>query len=181
MHAVRLRRAVADDIESQLAPRSLRPAEHLAFRRTQHLRELRHDIAFRQTVERLPDNFRALVNLQIVHPVTIPVVPVFPDGNVKLEFRIDAVPVHLADVNRYAHRADIWPRHVVAERLLFRHGGSPVQPVLQNLVPRQDILILLHEFRHDLQEFFAEKEIFYQEIIVDLVHLIQVKDELKKD
>ena len=43
----------------------------------------------------------------------------------------------------------------MAERLFLRHPRGTDQTVLEDLVPRQDILIFLHELRKHLQELFA--------------------------
>ena len=147
MHAVRLRRTIAHDIEAQLAAGIFHPMVHIPLGRTQYLRHLGHDFSIRQIIDCLADDLCALNDFMEAHLIAVPIIPVRSQGHIEIKAVVYAVAVDLADIIIHPAGPDIRSGHAVPEHILPGQRRCPLQTMIKNLIAttKDGSIIILHD------------------------------------
>ncbi len=118
--AIRHRASIADDVVAQLALRRLDRMVDIPDRRLDDLGHLGHERSIRNLFDGLRDDSRRLPHF--FHPHKIPIVGIanFTDGNIEIEFRIDAVRLGLAQIPLHTGTSQARPGQSQIDRIFSR-------------------------------------------------------------
>ena len=134
--AIRIRRAVADEIKSEFAFRAFDATINLAglWAETAQLRFRIHDRPGGNVAQRLFQNFDALAHFQHAHHVAVVNVAVFADRHLEIEPAVNAVFVHLAQVVIHAGGAQHRAGYGRVDRQFFRHHADELCASQNNFI-----------------------------------------------
>src|SRR5437867_1632045 len=136
-----LRFAIADDVVAQLSFRRLDGVVDLPFRRPDHPRDFRFDVAGRRGLDHgdaLLEDAPRLPHLRHAHKIAIVRVAVLPDGNLELQLGIALVRLRPPQVPLHARSAQGWSGDAPVDGLFGRdHADAHGAPLPDAIVGQQ--------------------------------------------
>src|ERR1039458_5376574 len=186
--AVRMRRAVADDVKTKFALRRFDAAIDFAGLRTEaaQFRLRIHDRSGGNVAQRLLQNFDALAHFQNAHHVAVVNVAVFADRHLKIEPAVNAVFVHLAQIVIHAGGAKHRPGDGRIDRQFFRHHADELRAGEDNFILGEKGSKLVKKLAVIADNFFRLRNPLVVDVHADaaeahiIAHHPRAADRLKK-